>query len=189
MVELFVIVLVADFLLLFGVVFSIVFPKRRIWPPPKKSSWQFRITWFFSTIGMVGSPLLGLIDFNSLWDLHWIYFLTGFLSIGIGSSIAIWGSTTLSWHQSLGLKGKVVTEGPYQYTRNPQYLGFISVYAGIILITSSFMVLVTGTIVIITFVILPFSEEPWLLEQYGKAYKAYCENVPRFIGLRTFKLK
>lgn len=32
-----------------------------------------------------------------------------------------------------------------------------------------------------------FSEEPWLRQQYGKTYEDYCKEVPRFIGLRSFK--
>jgi len=39
------------------------------------------------------------------------------------------------------------------------------------------------------FVMAPLSEEPWLKQQFGKPYEAYRKNVPRFIILRSFKLK
>lgn len=178
-----------DFLLLFGVAISIIFPKRRIWPPPKKDSWQFWVSWILSAIGMIGSGLIGIIDFETLGGGNWIRFLVGGLAILTGGGVAVWGMRTLSARQSFGLKGKLVTKGPYRYSRNPQYIGFILMYAGIILVTYSFMALVTGTIVIIVFAILPFSEEPWLRQHYGKAYVEYCRQVPRFIGLRSFKPK
>ena len=186
---LFVFILLVDFLLLSGIVFSIFFPKRRIWPPPKKDSWQFWVSWILFDIGMVSSGLIGLIYLDTLGDGFWIRIFVGGSAILTGAGVALWGVRKLSTHQSFGLKGKLITEGPYQYSRTPQYIGFILMYAGMILVTYSFMALVTGTIMIVIFAILPFSEEPWLIQQYGKAYAEYCRHVPRFIGLRSFKLK
>ena len=61
---LFVLVLIVDFMLLIGVAISIFFPMHRIWPPPCKDSWQFYISWIISTCGMIGSPLIAIIDYN-----------------------------------------------------------------------------------------------------------------------------
>ena len=187
MILLFAIFLIIDFSLICGVAISIFFPKYRVWPPPKKYSWQFLISWIFTTVGMLGTPLLGFLDFNSLGGWHWIYFLIGCLPIVTGSIITIWGIMTLSEYQSLGLKGNIITDGPYQYSRNPQYLGFILLYSGLILTTFSFMVLVTGLSLIAMFFILPFSEEPWLLQEHGKAYEDYVAKIPRFIGINAQK--
>ena len=63
---LFVFILLVDFLLFFGIVISIFFPKRRIWPPPKKDSWQFWVSWILFDIGMIGSGLIGFIDFYTV---------------------------------------------------------------------------------------------------------------------------
>jgi len=189
MLVLFVFVLLVDFLLLIGIGISIFFPKRRIWPPPKKDSWQFWVSWILLDSGMIGSGLIGIIDFETLGGAFWVRSLFGGLAFLIGGGVALWGVSTLSARQSFGLKGKLVTDGLYQYSRNPQYLGFILMFAGVILVMYSFMALFTGVIIIVMFVILPFSEEPWLLQQYGKAYVEYCRHVPRFIGLRSFKSK
>jgi len=107
----------------------------------------------------------------------------------VGLGIAIWGVRALSVRQSLGEEGRMVTEGPYEHTRNPQYVGFILLYIGVILIAYSFMALVVGAFLILLFFILPFSEEPWLRQQLGKRYEEYCKKVPRFIGFRSFKRK
>ena len=37
--------LVAVFVLLAGVVWSVVCPERRIWPPPGRRSWQYVVVW------------------------------------------------------------------------------------------------------------------------------------------------
>jgi protein-S-isoprenylcysteine O-methyltransferase Ste14 len=180
-------ILTADFLLLLAIAISIFAPKSRIWPPPKKDSWQQWVSWALFTIVMFGVPLIGILDFQSLGYGHWIRFLVGGLLFGLGLGIDLWGTKTLSAQQSLGEKGYIITTGPYRYTRNPQYVGFIILYIGIILVTSSFMALVTGVFAIILFFITPFSEEPWLRQQYGKPYEVYCKKVPRFVGLRSFK--
>lgn len=184
---LFGVTLTADLLLLIVVLVSIALPKSRIWPPPKKDSWQQWVSWTLFTIVMFGVPLIGLLDFQSLGDVSWIQFLFGGLLFAGGLGIDLWGTKTLSAQQSLGDKGKIITSGPYRYTRNPQYVGFIILYCGIIVIAWSFMALVTGVFAIGLFFIIPLSEEPWLKQQYGQAYEEYCKIVPRFIGIRSFK--
>jgi protein-S-isoprenylcysteine O-methyltransferase Ste14 len=181
------IILAADFLLLLAIAISIFFPKSRIWPPPKKDSWQQWVSWALFTIVMFGVPLIGILDFQSLGYGHLIRFLVGGFLFALGLGIDLWGTKTLSAQQSLGEKGKIITSGPYRYTRNPQYVGFIILYSGIIILTSSFMALVTGIFAIFLFFIIPFSEEPWLRQQYGKSYEDYCKIIPRFVGLRSFK--
>ncbi len=136
---------------------------------------------------MFGVPLIGLLDFQSLGYGNWIRFLVGALLFAFGLGIDLWGTKTLSAQQSLGDKVKIITSGPYRYMRNPQYVGFIILYSGIILFAWSLMALVTGVFAIFLFFIIPFSEEPWLRQQYGQPYEEYCKMVPRFVGFRSFK--
>ncbi len=185
---LFALILFSDFSLLLVIAVSTLFPKSRIWPPPRKDSWQQWVSWTLFTIVMFGVPLIGLLDFQSLSYSHWIRFVVGGFLFGLGLGIDLWGTKTLTAQQSLGEKGKIVTEGPYHFTRNPQYVGFIILYSGIIILVSwSLMALVTGAFAIFLFFIIPFSEEPWLRQQYGQPYEEYCKKVPRFIGIRSFK--
>ncbi len=187
LLALFAFVLAGNFLLLLCIAVSILLPEYRIWPPPKEKAWQQWIAWILFTISMFGVPLLGILDFESMGSGHWSLFLVGGLTILVGFGIDIWGTTTLTTQQSLGAKGRIITEGPYRFTRNPQYVGFILIYVGVILVSYSYMALVTGALLILAFLTLPFSEEPWLRQQYGKQYLEYCKNVPRFIGIRSFK--
>jgi len=181
------IILTADFMLLLVVAVSVLFPQSRIWPPPKKDTWQQMLSWTLFTIVMFGVPLIGVLDFRSLGLDYLLQFLVGGFLFVLGLGIDLWGTKTLSTQQSMGDTGKIITTGPYRYTRNPQYVGFIILFAGIILLTASWIALVTGAFAIFLFLIIPFSEEPWLKQQYGKPYIDYCRMVPRFIGIRSFK--
>lgn len=99
----------------------------------------------------------------------------------MGLIIAIWGVKTLSTHSSLGLKGKLVTGGPYKYSRNPQYLGSIILIVGIIVFSNSILTLIVGLAGIFWFVLAPLTEEPWLREEFGEQYDEYCRKVRRFV--------
>jgi len=184
---LFSLVLAIEFLFLLAIGISVFAPNSRIWPPPKKNSWQQWFSWFLFAACMFGVPLLGGLDFQSLGFSHWFLFLAGGFLFALGLAIDLWGTKTLSAQQSIGGKGKIITSGPYRYTRNPQYVGFILMYIGIIIFTSSLMALVTGTFLIFLFLVIPFSEEPWLRKQYGQSFEEYCIMVPRFIGFRSIK--
>ncbi len=37
-------------------------------------------------------------------------------------------------------------------------------------------------LIILVYVLFPFAEEPWLLENYGDDYALYKTMTPRFIG-------
>ncbi|MHA1933706.1 MAG: methyltransferase family protein [Candidatus Thorarchaeota archaeon] len=180
-------VLFSDIILLLGVAFSVGIPRYRIWPPPSKNSWQYWVSWIFITISSVGVPVIGLLDWESLGPIHWIRFAVGGLLM-LGFVLLIyWGVRTLSLHQSLGLEGKLITTGPYKYTRNPQYLALILFYVSVILVTSSYLAFLTGSLLIMMYAITPLSEEPWLEDLFGVEYLDYRKRVPRFVGLRKAK--
>ena len=98
-----------------------------------------------------------------------------------GAAIFLWALLTLTVKSSLGLKGKLITYGPYRYSRNPQYLGVILFFSGTTLFFNSFYALIIGFIGNVWFSFTPFVEEPWLREQFKEEYDEYCKKVPRFI--------
>lgn len=178
---LFIITVFSEILLLISLIITLVKPKYRIWPPPRKNSWQFWFTWILMIISTFGVILLGIIDWDSFLLSHWLRYPIGLLLITFGSFIGLWAIKTLSIHSTLGLKGNFITNGPYKYTRNPQYLGDIVIIIGIILLSNSFLALITGILGILWFLIAPFTEEPLLKEQFKEDYNEYCKKVPRFI--------
>ena len=105
------IILLADLFLLLVIAVSVFFPKHRIWPPPKKDTWQQWVSWTLFTIVMFGVPLIGVLDFRSLGIDYLLEFLVGGLLFALGLGIDIWGTKTLSAKQSMGDTGEIITSG------------------------------------------------------------------------------
>ena len=182
---LFVSILTADLLAILAVLISVFSPENRIWPPPDKETWQYWLFVAIDTVTSIGTPVLGVLDRGSLGMGSPVFIGVGTTLIVLGGSLVAWAVRTLSLRQSYGLKGELVTQGPYSFSRNPQYVGFVIMYSGLILVTDSYYALVTGLAFILLVLLTPFSEEPWLVEQYGEEYMAYKERVPRFIRIPT----
>ena len=178
---LFGITLVIELLLGGGLIVSLLLPKYRLWPPPKKGSWQY---WYIhiSTESSISSYLiLGFLDWNTFFLTHWLRFIFAYFFIAAGAAVFLWALRTLTINTSLGLKGKLNTLGPYRFSRNPQYVGIILFLLGTIILYNSFYAFVTGIIGIIWFLLTPFIEESWLKEQFKEEYDEYNKKVPRFI--------
>ena len=104
------------------------------------------------------------------------------LSLGLVILLIAWfglGSGT-----SFGLdKDKLNTRGIYQYSRNPQLVGY-----GIILLSFAISFISWYTLgwfvqyLIISYLMIR-SEEEFLNSRYGEEYEKYCSTVPRVIKL------
>jgi len=98
-------------------------PGFRFWPPPKAFSWQFFLAWLMA--GVVGAfcLFLGLLDYNSGFLPH-ILLRLPFAPVFslVGTAIGCWGAAVFNLRSTLGLGKRLVTRGPYQFTRNPQCL-------------------------------------------------------------------
>jgi protein-S-isoprenylcysteine O-methyltransferase Ste14 len=76
----------------------------------------------------------------------------------------------------------LVTDGPYRFTRNPIYIGFVLVYFGLAIVLTSAWVLV---LLIPTLIVLQRGvvepEEAYLERKFGDAYRKYQARVPRWL--------
>ena len=178
---LFVLDLAVHYVLLFGIVWSVAIPNKRIWPPPKKRSWQYIITWmlFYSAFILNGSFIL--LDWNTWLFTHNFRFFLGIPIAAIGSLLVSWGVVTLGTKNTSGLKDGFIIKGPYKFTRNPQYLGDMLLFAGVILISNSLYVLITNVLLMLVFAITPLAEEVWLEKIYKEEYKKYKAKTTRFL--------
>jgi protein-S-isoprenylcysteine O-methyltransferase Ste14 len=172
--------LILELLLGTGLIVSFLFSKHRLWPPPQKGSWQYWYIHLFTETSIISFIALGILDWNTFMFSHWIFFLVALLLIVSGATLFFWALKTLTFTKSLGSKGKLMTTGPYKYSRNPQYVGLILFFSGTILFFNSFYVLIIGLIGNVWFLLAAFVEEPWLKEQFRKEYENYCKKVPRF---------
>lgn len=154
----------------------------RFWPPPSHRSWQFFVSWFVALFVGVNFLFLGLLDFDSfLLPQLWLRFPLALMFFFFGTAMGVWSSTTFSLRSTLGLGDRLITSGPYKYTRNPQYIGDASNIIGYMILTNSWMVWIIGILGVVLNILAPFTEEPWLEEKFGERYLEYKHRVPRFV--------
>lgn len=79
---------------------------------------------------------------------------------------------------------KLLTPGPYAFSRNPMYLSELAFWLGWALFFGSIAVLIgfLALFMLFNFVAVPH-EERELETRFGEAYRAYKAQVPQWIGL------
>ena len=169
-----------EFLTSLLLLFSLLQPEHRIWPPKSEQAWGRYLTLFlFNTIAAL-IIALGILDWGGNSIPVWLQILGGLLWSG-GMGLAVWGMLCLGKGNTTGIPACLIERGPYRWTRNPQYLGFILGLIGWGLLSSSTFTLAACAGAIIPVILAPRVEEPWLLEIYGREYAEYLKRVPRFL--------
>jgi protein-S-isoprenylcysteine O-methyltransferase Ste14 len=169
-------------------ILTIKLPIFRFWPPPKPRSWQFFLSWLIAGVVAVNFLFLGLSNFDSFVLPHLqqrLPFALGFFVIG--GTIGGWAFSAFGLRNTIGVDNRLITGGPYKYTRNPQYIGDSLNIIGYMVFTNSWMIWLIGLLGIALNLLAPYTEEPWLEEHYGEQYRVYKRIVPRFIGRRNTK--
>jgi protein-S-isoprenylcysteine O-methyltransferase Ste14 len=77
---------------------------------------------------------------------------------------------------------RLVTTGPYRFSRNPMYLGVITILLGWSALWASLALVVYAGAVLCAFHLrVLLSEEPWALHQFGAEWRDYAARVPRWL--------
>jgi protein-S-isoprenylcysteine O-methyltransferase Ste14 len=78
---------------------------------------------------------------------------------------------------------KLVTDGPYAYSRNPMMTGLFMIMAGIGILFGSITLtfIMTPLFVFISILEFKYIEEPELMKRFGKEYSGYKERTPIII--------
>ncbi len=76
--------------------------------------------------------------------------------------------------------GDLVTAGLYRYSRNPQWLGLVGVFAGTALAVGGWLHLLLVFILAIAYHFQILLEEEICESAYGAAYRDYMSRVPRY---------
>ena len=172
--------LVAHSILIAGVAWCVAFPARRIYPWKTKTPGYYAM-WFLFIFVFFTNPVFIFLDWNTgIWSSA-LRFWVGVPVLALGFSFLLWGITTLGLQNTSGLRAGFVAAGPYLFSRNPQYVGDFFIFAGIIILANSGIVLVTHLLTALVFVLAPLAEEPWLESEYGEAYVKYRGAIPRFL--------
>jgi protein-S-isoprenylcysteine O-methyltransferase Ste14 len=77
---------------------------------------------------------------------------------------------------------KLITSGPFRFTRNPMYLGLLILSVGVALATGAILMFIVPLLVFATanWVHIPF-EEAKMRRQFGQSFDAYTREVRRWI--------
>lgn len=111
----------------------------------------------------------------------------GVITSCIGTAVFILSVLTMrdSWRAGVPGRGEteLVTGGIYQLSRNPAFLGFDLVYAGLAAAFFNWALLaVSVTAAGVLHLQIVKVEEPFLAEAFGEEYLRYRETVCRYLG-------
>ena len=79
----------------------------------------------------------------------------------------------------------LVTTGIYRFSRNPAFLGFDFMYAGVLLLYGNPLTLFFSLFAMITLHLQILQEERYLVQTFGEPYREYCRRVCRYLGRKT----
>ena len=79
--------------------------------------------------------------------------------------------------------GHLTVSGPYRYSRNPQYVGWLIFLFGYALMDWSLWCLAALVVVAVSLHFLVLIEEEHLQRVFGDRYRDFCRQVPRYAGL------
>ena len=110
----------------------------------------------------------------------------GATNAAAGLAVMAWGLLTFARHRTAIIPNRpasrLVTGGPYRFTRNPMYVGFVCLYVGGALLTGLWWPLVLLPAVLALLVALVVRrEERYLAEAFGAEYAAYRARVRRWL--------
>lgn len=78
---------------------------------------------------------------------------------------------------------KLVTSGPYRYTRNPMVFGALIIYlsTGFLFPSISLFVIILPLLCILSYLLITRSEEKRLERDFGEEYHSYRKRVPMYL--------
>lgn len=148
-------------------------PRTSAWPVP---AWAFRYRGF-----LVTPPLLfALLWFREEAETPLLTWPLGLSLMVAGIALRVWAQQHV--HHRLKLPMRLTVRGPYQFVRNPLYIGNLVIQLGATVLSELlWMIPVTLLWGGLVYALAVRYEEASLLQQYGEAYRQYAAEVPRWL--------
>ena len=139
------------------------------------------------SVATLGVPIAQLLSIAFGWNhLPASVRLTGFLIGLLGDGIFLLSVLCMkdSWRAGIPDKDKteLVTTGIYRYSRNPAFLGFDLMYAGVLLLYGNLLTLGFSVFAMVMLHLQILQEERYLVNTFGAPYQEYCRHVFRYLG-------
>jgi protein-S-isoprenylcysteine O-methyltransferase Ste14 len=145
------------------------------------------VPWIFLLTYLCGAGLeLVCRRDNHLSETHLARGIVGSILFAMGAVSAAWSWLIFHKARTTTIPGrassKLVTWGPYRFSRNPMYVGLISVYLGEAWILNQIWPVLVLPLAIsyINWVVVPV-EEARLKEVFELQYQEYCARVRRWV--------
>ena len=162
-------------------IISIRSPHLDLWPPnPIRplSRNLLPLLFFAASTSLI---LLGILDWNRTGLPLGVRYGAGVPFWLLGMGLAFWAISVLGVERAVGKASGLEIRGPYRFTRNPQYLGFMIGLVGWVLLTSSLFTFIAALVALVPLLLVPCLEEPWLMEKFGVDYADYLHSTPCFL--------
>ena len=132
-------------------------------------------------IAIILSIVLKIFFPAHIFKFFWIGHVLGWPLSVIGVFISLW-AVSEAGQMSIDSPNRLISTGPYAYSRNLMYVGWALIYLGIILILNSLWSLGLLVIVLVyTHFIEIRPEEKFLQKKFGAQYDNYRKNVNRYV--------
>lgn len=118
-------------------------------------------------------------------DLETLRVAAGVAGLAGGAALFWWGMGTFAGRTGIMLQRparQLVTFGPYQFSRNPMYVGFVAMYFGLSLLANTVwpLVLLPAVVGLLVWIVIS-REERYMRATFGAEYDAYCRRVRRWL--------
>jgi protein-S-isoprenylcysteine O-methyltransferase Ste14 len=145
---------------------------RSVWMPP-----HFYVLYTLAGVGLhfaVGGP--------RLLHLPWL----GMALLVPGGALTVWGARTFAAAgttlKPFERSNTLVVTGPFRFTRNPMYLGLVTMLFGATLCLATPALWLAALALPVTLQLrFVRHEERALAASFGESYERYCRNVRRWI--------
>ena len=110
----------------------------------------------------------------------------GWGAIAAGLLVMVWGLATFLRPRTAVMPhlpaSRLVTSGPYRFSRNPMYVGLTLTYVGLaLLIDTAWPLFVLPVVLALLMVMVVRREERYLERAFGEAYRSYRQRVRRWV--------
>lgn len=156
-------------------------------PPGRLATALLRVPvpWVFVLTYLAGAGLEALFHLGRFANYRFLT-PTGSLIFVLGGALAAWGWFIFRSRRTTRVPGEasstLVTWGPYQFTRNPMYIGLAVAYLGEACIQHQAIpvILLPITIAYLNQIVIPLEEER-LRAVFGYEYEQYARRVRRWL--------
>lgn len=114
--------------------------------------------------------------------------IVGVVCIVVGLALAFGTMFWFGLRRAFGVQvDGLIQSGLYRVTRNPQLMAGILLVAGPAILWPSWYAVGWVVLFVVISHLMVITEEEHLLAVFGEEYERYCDQVPRYIGVRQRK--